>query len=570
MQRTLIASVIIMSLSACDGKSLAISTDGSNEVTETSTDATRDADGNITSETITAETPTPVVVQPTPTTPISDDAASGSSDGGETTPVIVVSNPTTTPVNEGTVSDGGDKYDDTTTSDDTTDADGDKFDTDKPVTETPVSDDAGSSSSDGGETVTPTTDDTDTVISDDAGSSSSDGGQIPDDAASGSSDGGEIADDAASGSSDGGEIADDAASGSSDGGEIADDAASGSSDGGDTVSTPVVTTPAGPVDTDAGEFSSGTGGNTIRVSSLSSGSSVNVCTTASNQNNFSDTRVGDFILHNNAWRPWRAQEGYEWSQCIYTNNNGALAGWNYDWGNGRTGVNGSPNPSGDFYVRSYPELIYGVKDEYRTSAAQSVTGLPVFVRDMPTFRIDYSYDGPEYGESRTVDASNNSSFPNGTTISGERNVAIESFFYEPNAAGQCTTDIVTRDGGTNHVYEVMVWLDAGAERLPAGPSDFVANLTIRGEAFKVYTKGADNRYIAFVAQNPQTTGTLYWNDFTDWARANAHLVRERFGARSNSVQIQDDWCMANIIVGTEIFWGAGELNIYDWTITQSE
>jgi len=115
----------------------------------------------------------------------------------------------------------------------------------------------------------------------------------------------------------------------------------------------------------------------------------------------------------------------------------------------------------------------------------------------------------------------------------------------------------------------MVWLDAGAERLPAGPSDFVANLNIRGADYKVYTKGADPRYIAFVAQNPQTSGTIYWNDFTDWARENAHVVRERFGARSNSVRIQDSWCVANIIVGTEIFWGAGNLDLFDWTITQS-
>jgi len=47
------------------------------------------------------------------------------------------------------------------------------------------------------------------------------------------------------------------------------------------------------------------------------------------------------------------------------------------------------------------------------------------------------------------------------------------------------------------------------------------------------------------------------------------VVRERFGARSNSVKIQDSWCVANIIVGTEIFWGAGNIDIYDWTITQS-
>ena len=96
------------------------------------------------------------------------------------------------------------------------------------------------------------------------------------------------------------------------------------------------------------------------------------------------------------------------------------------------------------------------------------------------------------------------------------------------------------------------------------------SLNIRGDAYKVYTKGGDPRYIAFVAQNPQTTGTIFWNDFTDWARENSHQVTERFGARSNTVEIQDDWCVANILVGTEIFWGAGNIDIFDWTITQTQ
>ena len=399
-----------------------------------------------------------------------------------------------------------------------------------------VVDPSGGTTDDSGETV---------AISDDAGSSTSDGGSISDDAGSATSDGGSVSDDAGSSTSDGATDAD-------------------SSDGDP---TPVINTQGGQ-DTDAGSFESDdAGGDAIRVSSLVSDNSVNICTTASDQNNFSDTQIGDFILHNNAWRTFRAAEGFEWEQCIYTNSNGAVAGWNYDWGPGVPGANG--RASDDFYVRSYPELIYGVKDEFRTSAPQSETGLPVALSDLPNIRIDYSYDGPQFGESRVVDASNNSRFPNGTSISGERNVAIESFYYEPDAAGNCSPGIVTRNGGSNHTFEVMVWLDAGAERLPASANDFVADLTIRSEDYKVYTKSSDPRYIAFVAQNPQTTGTLFWNDFTDWARDNSFQVSELFGARSNTVQIQDDWCFANILVGTEIFWGAGNLDILDWTITQS-
>ncbi len=406
----------------------------------------------------------------------------------------------------------------------------------------------------------------DQAISDDAGSSTSDGGQaISDDAGSSTSDGGLVFNDQT-----GCSTSDDAQ-----GAQSTEAVMSNDSPAEIPVESPVETPAETPDnddnrETDGGSFAADTGGNVLRTSSLTAPSMVEICTTLADPNDFSDTRAGDFILHNNAWRTFRAAPGFDWEQCIFTNTNGALVGWNYDWGPGVAGLFGNPNPSGDFFVRSYPELIYGTKDEFRTSAPTSVTGLPVRLGEMPTFRIDYAFDAPQFGEAREVDASNNSRFPNGTTISGERNVAVESFFYEEDAAGNCTPTIVTRNGGSNHTYEVMIWLDAGAERLPAGPDDFVVDLTIRGEAYKVYTKDSDPRYIAFVAQNPQSTGTIFMNDYIDWARENAHLVDERFGARSPSVQIQDDWCMANILVGTEIFWGAGSFNLTEWTITQSQ
>ena len=97
----------------------------------------------------------------------------------------------------------------------------------------------------------------------------------------------------------------------------------------------------------------------------------------------------------------------------------------------------------------------------------------------------------------------------------------------------------------------------------------MTDVTLDGQPYKVYTKNNDRKYIAFVAQNPQQTGTINWNTYLDWARQNAHRVQSLYGARTNSVQIQDNWCMGNIIVGTEIFWGEGNLDFLDWTITQS-
>ena len=442
MQRTLLASVIVMSLSACDGGIL--SRDGNSIKIDSPTIG---ADGGI--DTTDATNPQNPDGDDHSDATTDESAAGGNSGGSGTSSDGDHSGNTGGSAGDSAGGGSGGNagaddhnadpdHDDKYGEDDSDDAsEDDKYDEDND----PISDDAGSSSSDGGESGN------NGPIDDDAGSSSSDGGTNSDDSGSSSSDGGE-----------------------SSGG----DNGSGNED----------------------EFASdNVGGTVIRTSTLSTTAQQNICTSASAQDNFSDMRVGDFILHNNAWRPWRAFPGYEWEQCIYSNSNGAVVGWNYDWGPGQTGINGATLASGDFYVRSYPELIYGVKDEFRTSAPPSVTGFPIELEQLPNISIDYAYDGPQYGEPRVVDASNNPSFPNGTTISGERNVAIESFFYNKDAAGQCSEGIVSRTDGSNHVYEIMVWLDAGAERLPAGPSDFVTNLSIRGDDYKVYTKDADPRYM---------------------------------------------------------------------------
>lgn len=321
-------------------------------------------------------------------------------------------------------------------------------------------------------------------------------------------------------------------------------------------------------DNNDGSFSSGDGGAVTRVTSLPVVTSTSVTTTADSGDLFATEQVGDFLLNQNAWRSSRAAPGYDWSQTIKTNTNGVPVSWTYDWGPGIPGASG--RPSDDYYVRSYPELIFGIKDEFRTSAPKSQIGFPVRVDEMANVQIDFSFNAPEFGTARTVQASVNSRFPNGSVISGERNVAVESFLYEP-TNGVCDDSLeVNRTNGSNHVYEVMVWLDSGAERLPASSRDFVTTISLRGASYNVFTKSDDTRYIAFVAQDPVTSGTIYWNDYLDWARQNAHQVEALFGANINSEQIQDSWCVANIIVGTEIFWGAGDFDLFDWSITQRQ
>jgi hypothetical protein len=270
--------------------------------------------------------------------------------------------------------------------------------------------------------------------------------------------------------------------------------------------------------------------------------------------------AGDFILSINAWN-FGAAGGYNWEQCIFAN---SALGWTYDWGAG-----GGP---GDFNVRSYPELIFGVKSggEISGDSSREGTGLPVRVDNLPDITIDYSFTSNQTGPARTAQASVTPRFPNGSTIFGERNIAVESFFHPSDANGNCPASVVQRGSGqSNHTYEMMVWLDSGAERLPAGPSGYVTTINLDGGTYDVYTKNNDLKYVAFVRTNPSLTGTINWTSFIEWTRNNAHRVTQLYGAQTNSVQLQGDWCLANILVGNEIWWGAGDFTINQWQINRS-
>ncbi len=266
---------------------------------------------------------------------------------------------------------------------------------------------------------------------------------------------------------------------------------------------------------------------------------------------------GDFILATNAWN-FCASSLPTWEQCISVDDSsGAVKPrWDYDWGN-ESDVNGAV-----WLVKSYPEIIYGIKSpgEYSGSSLAETpaeTGLPGKVSELPYYKIDYSFSSDEY-PTRSKEL-------NGQTINGERNIAVESFFHE--LGGDCDVNTLVRNGSSsNQRYEIMVWLDKGPERLPAAPQDYVTSVTLDGDTYDVYTKPSDQEYIAFVAQNPRTTGELNWTTFVNWSRTYAHRVNEEFGKGSNTVQIQDSWCMANILLGTEIWWGDGYFQADEWTI----
>ncbi len=269
---------------------------------------------------------------------------------------------------------------------------------------------------------------------------------------------------------------------------------------------------------------------------------------------------GDFILATNAWN-YCASSFTEWEQCVSVNESqGAVKPrWDYDWGE-EFQVNGQV-----WLVKSYPEIVYGIKSpgEYSGSTLAETpaeTGLPAKVSEMPFYKIDYAFSSEEY-PTRGKDL-------NGQRINGERNIAVEAFFHE--LSGECDPTSLIRDSSaSNQRFEIMVWLDAGAERLPAAPSDYVTTQTLDGVEYDIYTKPSDAEYIAFVSKSPTASGSINWTTFVEWTRANSHRVNEVFGRGFNTVQLQDDWCMANILLGTEIWWGNGYFQADEWTISRT-
>lgn len=280
-------------------------------------------------------------------------------------------------------------------------------------------------------------------------------------------------------------------------------------------------------------------------------------------------KFGDFILASNPWN-FCASSFKDWKQCISVDgSSGAVKPrWDYDWGQ-ENQVNGDV-----WLVKSYPEVIYGIKSPSEFSGSTltetpNETGLPAKVSELPFYEISYAFSSQEFDtHSKPV----NPGTVNERRVNGERNVAVEAFFHE--LGGDCDPNSLIRNGqSSNQRFEIMVWLDAGPERLPAAPRDYITTQTLDGIAYDIYTKSSDREYIAFVSTTPTTRGQLNWNTFVKWTSDNAHRVNELFGTESNpasdTVKLQDDWCMANILLGTEIWWGAGYFQLDDWTINRT-
>ncbi len=273
------------------------------------------------------------------------------------------------------------------------------------------------------------------------------------------------------------------------------------------------------------------------------------CVVPNNQFNGPGLGFGDFLLLNNAWNGDKST--WDWTQCISLNakNDGSVSpSWDYDWGNEDDLKAGFE----EWEVKSYPEIIYGVKSANEISAPCATTGLPVPYKSLPTIDITYSYRATEtdnrVGDGFNIDGE--SVVVNG----GDRNIAVESFLHS-----SCE---IQRGANSNREFELMVWLERGNERLPSGSPPVAVYTDNENRNYDVYVKGdADPGYIAYVAQQPVTSGTLNWNEFFTDAKDNSST----YGVRA----IDENWCLANILFGSEIWWGEGNFDLDYYQIKRS-
>lgn len=250
-------------------------------------------------------------------------------------------------------------------------------------------------------------------------------------------------------------------------------------------------------------------------------------------------RYGNFYVSNN---PWNASAALypSWYQQIslYESGTGYGVGFDWDWG-AEQDTSGST-----FNTKSYPEVIYGTKSAAERSGTYQETGLPVEIYNSPSFTIDYSYTY----EGRPSVSSNS-----GTS---EFNIAIESFYHSEcdiKRTGNAVTD--------NTVFETMVWLKMG-DRKPSGDAPRGVVTTSDGRSYDVYTKLASNsEYIAFVAKEEQLSGSVKYSELLRHAQDNAG----QYGIYA----LKDTDCLANILMGTEIWHGAGTFRLDSYQVNRT-
>lgn len=236
-----------------------------------------------------------------------------------------------------------------------------------------------------------------------------------------------------------------------------------------------------------------------------------------------------YIVLNNTWNS-RAMNNSNWSQKIFVsedNFGNVTPTWSYDWLGQFDG--------GEIDVKAYPEVLYGPKLGTHVSGSKEETGLPELVSDLPEFVVEYGYT---------------------ETGNAERNVALESFFHDScDIAGPC-------DPVDNRAFEMMIWVENPSIRTPGRLTQ--TGVMIDNRLWNVYTKpDSDPHYIAFTAQDSQSSGTLNWNRFVDWT---VDWTAENSESLGIDV-LSPNFCMGAIELGTEMWWGEGSFTLNKFDVT---
>ncbi len=229
----------------------------------------------------------------------------------------------------------------------------------------------------------------------------------------------------------------------------------------------------------------------------------------------------DLIIQHNVWND-SAMYDRNFELCTRLVNEGGepVAQWEYDFLDRDSG--------NEYEVKAYPQVYYGKKIGASESGPAASLGLPAPVDQLDDFDVTYEYS--EKGK-------------------GERNVALESFFYD---------DCTISEGGMD--YEMMVWVGTPDERW--GGSDKIGEANVDGADWDLYTnEKLPWNYLSYVAQEPSTSGTVDWNEFVEFTQNEA--------PKMGAPKLDSDKCMNGIELGTEIFWGEGEFTLHEFDVSRN-
>ena len=303
--------------------------------------------------------------------------------------------------------------------------------------------------------------------------------------------------------------------------------------------------------------------NSKECSPLKSGSSIKsgfgkvlvslpkpVCIDASAPKEKDGISFGDYYLENNAWNSHRST--WKWKQCVELRQSSdgiKYPNWSYDWGD----ENSIQEGFYEWEVRSFPRVIYGLREDNNLEDSCKTSGLPSRYSKLPKFEIDYAVSSTQT-ERRKGHRRVENFLPIPTT-GGDRNLIVEAKFFE-----DCTPGIKQDD---YPLLRIMVWLENGPERKPAQHPEGSIFTDSAGRKFKVFTKVTygDDSYIAFTALKNMPKGKMIFNEFVDYVRLNSK--------RLNLVPFSDEWCVSNFSFGTEIWWGEGTVSFEKLDITRT-